>query len=349
MDLGRGGRRGRCFLSWTNQLKWPSFSVPGIQLMHAQPNSKPTLLEGGSKLKTWTLFYSVSGTCCKDRATALWKLILQELKLELHLLSLQTHESPWHRHHFFLMCFMPLWNQLHQQHIYVKNKHIVEKLFTPGMRPVLHRNGSSRITPTCWFPVQSSSQWAHPCRPHAARGAKFLRKLEGGFKAEGKVLVWNVPFPIPAVLQKAWGWVVAWKTSEDPCGWWGCAINPKTSFPSSSLKLFPAELANPMCWDSTAGGYTRCCLGWGLQRGRANRAQGFGLRLFRICNLHGDTSRAEKRICSQLQGVATDWLSRLLCCIALYTVLKQREYRLLPTSQLLNWHKLQWCHHRQWS
>lgn len=97
-----------------------------------------------------------------------------------------------------------------------------------------------------------------------------------------------------------------------------------SSFPSSSLKLFPAELTNPMCWDSTAGGYTRCCLGWGLQRGRANRAQGFGLRLFRICNLPGDTSRAEKRICSQLQGVAEDWLSRLLCCIDLHTVLKQR-------------------------
>lgn len=39
-----------------------------------------------------------------------------------------------------------------------------------------------------------------------------------------------------------------------------------------------------------------------IAKRRANRAQEFRLRLFQIHHLRGDTRRAEKRICSQLQG-----------------------------------------------
>lgn len=217
------------------------------------------------------------------------------------------------------------------------------------MRPVLHQNGSSRIKPTCWFPVQSSSQWAHPCRPHAARGAKFLRKLEGGFKAGGKVLVWNVPFPIPAVLQKAWGWVVAWKNSENPCGWWGRAINPKDSLLSPPARSSSSQQSWLIPYAGTAplGATHAAALGQDCKEGEQIGPKGLGSGSSESVTSMVTPSRAEKRICSQLQGVAEDWLSHLLCCIALHMVLKQREYRLLPTSQLLNWHKLQWCHHRQ--
>lgn len=95
------------------------------------------------------------------------------------------------------------------------------------------------------------------------------------------------------------------------------------SFPYSSLEFFPAQLTDSTHWEVPAGKCSsrvpqlHTLLPWIRMIRRVNRSQGFGLRPFQIHNLHGTSSRAEKKLRSQLEKIAEGLASHFLCSIAL--------------------------------
>jgi len=136
--------------------------------------------------------------------------------------------------------------------------------------------------------------------------------------------------------------------------WGGSAINPKHPFSSpsahssssqqSQLILCAGRCLLAPLQGSTAEGCARCCCGRGWRRGEQTEPKGLGSGSSDSVTSAVRPAGLKRGFAASLRELQKTAFPIFLCCAVLHVVLNLRKCRLPPASQLLNRHKLQWCH-----